>query len=493
MRTRSLLALLDPPTECIASDSASEPIGAALVEDASSIHEAMRQADQDLGAARLDQAQARLNEALAQATALQRPALRGLVLLELGTVAARRSKPTEARQHYEEAYEEGNAGQDDGVAAEAALRAAQVEHDAHHDAAATEDWLRAAEAVLGRANPMPEVRSHYLQLRGLTEKDPSEAIRWFEQQRPLLELRGDEVSLAYLELNLGSRHEELDRLDTAIAMTEAAIPRLIAQLGEGHRMTARARINLGRYYRERGDTAKEIELYTAALPALEASGDREGLLALRVNISSPLAALDRHDEALQHLELALEDALSIWGADHLRTATVQGALGLLYDDLERYDDAERMTVRAMETRRQLLGPEDPWVGRMLVRLGNLARDRERFDDALAYFDQAVSATETSAGADSLDYALATYSRGITLRDLGRVPEGIAVIESALGLMSRHGRDPTQLARGTLALAKAHWKHGDKQRAREVAAEAAAIAEGQAGDVVADIAKWRDSH
>ena len=110
----------------------------------------------------------------------------------------------------------------------------------------------------------------------------------------------------------------------------------------------------------RGATA-DLDDRFAGQPEVEAS--------LRSTLASALRALGESDEALPHLERAVELFRDALGIEHTFTLAAMNDLAGVYTELARYEDAERMMLEALEARLALFGDQEEGV---LTLKNNLA-------------------------------------------------------------------------------------------------------------------------
>jgi tetratricopeptide (TPR) repeat protein len=84
-----------------------------------------------------------------------------------------------------------------------------------------------------------------------------------------------------------------------------------------------------------------------------------------------LAAAGKHAEAVVQFERALKLAPSVFGANDVNTASIQGNLANSYNSLRKYDKAEPLYLKCLKTREARLGADSPVVAMTRCNLGDL--------------------------------------------------------------------------------------------------------------------------
>lgn len=154
---------------------------------------------------------------------------------------------------------------------------------------------------------------------------------------------------------------------------------------------AKALINLGTLYRDRGHFADAAAALAAALSAAEAAGDLGGAAEIRLNLGRVAYEMGRIEEAEAHVRKGL-DALDAVD-DAAGRATASLLLGDLLVEAHRHEEAAPLYAAAFESMPQ---ESDIWV-QSVSRLGYLAEFDEDFARAREWYATGIDATGASDG------------------------------------------------------------------------------------------------
>ncbi len=143
----------------------------------------------------------------------------------------------------------------------------------------------------------------------------------------------------------------------------------------------------------------------------------------------------RYDEALNHLEGAVEQLQQLEPVPTLALAEAWQALGSALDGLGRFEEAQRAYEQAVSRREQLLGAQHPQVGAALARLGGTMLSLDQLVQANAAFSRARWILDSVHDADSS--APSALSR--TEAERWRQRELAAILDRQ-GLLQRYQED-----------------------------------------------------
>ena len=246
-----------------------------------------------------------------------------------------------------------------------------------------------AAGLLVRLQKQPGLsRDETLQLRAAL------AEAWFQQDdiRQATDVLGDPPEER--ERLHPARLSELWRLQGKLAIARGEPSRGIALLGKALKAAERAHdsraiglthYELGRCYRQVGDTAIVRDHITQAASALHAAGDSRNLALVHSLSGVTLAQEGRLDEAMAALRQAERLALMVRAGDVV--ATVCGNQANVAMMQHRHDHALSLAERSVELQEESgtphgLGIALASLGQISVRLGNLRRAEQALNRAL---------------------------------------------------------------------------------------------------------------
>ena len=177
--------------------------------------------------------------------------------------------------------------------------------------------------------------------------------------------------------------------------------------------------------------AEVLEEATAKLEGEHAlAGEPEVEAALRLTLGSTYNSLSQHDEALQHLERALELRGGLDEAD-LETLDIAESLGIAHIGAGHLNDAEPVLTRVLEGRRTLLGDEHPDTLEAMATLANLYWRQERLDEVERLDRETLEIRSRVLGADHPDTLRSMNGLAVTLFSLGRYAQAAEMFDRTL--------------------------------------------------------------
>lgn len=208
----------------------------------------------------------------------------------------------------------------------------------------------------------------------------------------------------------------------------------------------------------RGDFAAAERLYLEAIPQWQALGDAftAHLAITRMNLGDALAAEGRRGEALAQMQQSLALYRRSLGVRNGHTLDCMNAVGGLELTLNDYEHAGVVIEEALRIERELF-PADPRLATTLAELATLRLRTGRMEEAPAPAEEALALAIKTAGADSLNAALAYTVVGEVHRIADRPSRALplyrrarAIYEKRLG--PEHPRVASLLAQEGLLLA-----------------------------------------
>ena len=163
-------------------------------------------------------------------------------------------------------------------------------------------------------------------------------------------------------------------------------------------------------------------------------GDRDTEEVLEGNLGIAYAMAQRHSEALQHFQRALQMRELETPEGDWRTAAYLDNIGLVHLATDDLDAAEAAHRKAYELLVRDFGPDDKKVALVLNNLGQVTRRRGDAEAARRHSEEALALV--TGGADRYPHVevASRVNLGQALIDLGRTEEALAHLEEALALL-----------------------------------------------------------
>jgi tetratricopeptide (TPR) repeat protein len=216
--------------------------------------------------------------------------------------------------------------------------------------------------------------------------------------------------------------------------------------------------NMANSYNDIGDVDRAIEYYRRALAVRRAAlGDRHPYVATTLtNLGTALKLREGWKAAVEVYEEALSIRVEAFGEIHVDTAWTVNNLANAYKEGEQIDRARQLHERALTIRKSLFGERHRDVAVSLLNIGTLIREQGDCASALPYFEQSSTMWAENVRADHPHLAYPLSEQGVCTHLLGRVEEGVALLERALTL--REVGDDADYLVGIVRfwLARARW-------------------------------------
>ncbi|HEX8702001.1 MAG TPA: tetratricopeptide repeat protein [Myxococcaceae bacterium] len=349
------------------------------------------------------------------------------------------------------------------------------------------------------------------------------AHRWSERaDAALLRLGGDDALRARLHINVGrvlyvqgrygeaeARHQQaLELLERtlgpdSLAVADALFKRSAAKAAQGrsdealelgHRALALREKALGpehpevglglaelaevRWYRREFEEAERLALRSIDILERALGPDHPGLIsALNTLATTRLDLRWKPADTLPLLERAMRLMQASGGADSSDSAVLANNIATAMARAGRVPEAVRLLTEAISRLERKLGPEHPTLVVIVYSLADALRMQGRLAEALPHYEHAAT----------LQIAIKEDRQGMwgaTLLGLGRAYLDLRRPGDAVGPLSQlvASQENTHISRmmGAVSrffLAQALWDSGgDRQRARQLATEARALAD-----------------
>jgi tetratricopeptide (TPR) repeat protein len=216
--------------------------------------------------------------------------------------------------------------------------------------------------------------------------------------------------------------------------------------------------------------------YAHGTAALERLGGQPELSAQLHNaLAAALLSQDAHEDAEEHMRIALQLRTAAFGADHPSLNSTWTNLGRLYASQGRYDEALAAFERAHALTEQEYGMQHPQVARTLDNLGSVHGQRKEYDKARERLELALAIQEASLGSEHVLNAGTLVLLATALRHQGKLAGARTYAERARSIYLRTGELSVDLARAELTLGKILEASGEDDAAATTYESALAIA------------------
>jgi len=313
-------------------------------------------------------------------------------------------------------------------AAVAAAFAIASSHATRSDLLAANEWLTVGTALTHRLGDDAERTASSHAVAGYVrsaEGKFAESAREYEQTLAIRErLDRNGLRVAVTLSGLAHAYDELGRYPEARAAVERSLAIQLPALGAWHPDIALLYLLLGNICDDEGDAGCATDNYKRALAIREKTNDQEGVA-----------------NALNNL------AVVAFGA-------------------ERYDEALDYNRRALSIREAHDGKDED-VAMSLVNIGDIHRRLGRSAEALPLYERALVLAEEQVGKDHPYVGDALLGIGECKLALGDAAAALPLLERASAIRAAGAR-PIEVADVELALAKALWAQGQRDRATKLA-------------------------
>jgi CHAT domain-containing protein/tetratricopeptide (TPR) repeat protein len=189
----------------------------------------------------------------------------------------------------------------------------------------------------------------------------------------------------------------------------------------------------------------------------------------------------RYQEALPLAQKVLERAVSVYGEDHVHTATAQTALAVVYTALGDYAKAEPLFQRGLAIREAKLGKDHIDVAVSLHQLAWLYQLTGRYDQAEPLYRRSLEIREARLGKEHLDVAQSLNDLGLLYRAIGQYAKAEPLLQRSLAMReAKLGKDHTVVAQSLNNLALLYQTKGQYDRAEPLYQRSLAINETKLG-------------
>lgn len=347
---------------------------------------------------------------------------------------------------------------------------------------------------VGLERPLPEVAERILSLRqqALDDNDLDVlrgryrlgqahfAVADYAAAREQLEttiaaLDDERLDEAAFELRLHARnrlaltHVEAGEREAAVSLARENIEQARSRSSVEEKTRFELHGTLGYVLARSGRIAEALREFRHQADGLGEllADDDPALASAMINVGAALAALERHEEALEINREALAILERAKGRRHPETLRLTSNLANILGHLDRGDEAVELLEDNVERRREVMGADHPLTLRAMLNLGSAYNRVGRGEEALALLETVVERRRALLGDEHLDTLMAEEVRASILNDLGRFDESAEVAADVHRLRSeRLGADHRRTLTAGWLLGQARLGSGDAAGAVE---------------------------
>jgi tetratricopeptide (TPR) repeat protein len=173
--------------------------------------------------------------------------------------------------------------------------------------------------------------------------------------------------------------------------------------------------------------------------------NRMGVGTALLNIAHVLIEKEQLDEAMSHLDEALQLLRRVHGEKSTEAATVLCLVGDVYRKQCKRDEALQVYRRALRHRKRILGERHELVGYSMSKVAQIHMDRGYFAEALILFECAEGIQRGAVGSDHWEVACTCQSIAFCYRRLGDLDKCLASIRESLRIVTLTG-SPEEVAK-----------------------------------------------
>lgn len=437
--------------------------------------------------------------ALARAEALAWPPITADIRRYRAVMLSRSGSYQEAEDAIDEAYHEAVRARAWNVAGSAANEATFTigyKLARHGEGRA---WSRSTEVMeILTGDPLGMLRADRLEKLGIIATatgDYDRAKTLHEQALAILEaaLGREHLHVSYTLNSLANVYKAQADFDQARVVYERALGIREEALGPGHPDVATVLNNLGALSMATGDLADARARFEQSLAIRRRAlkpGHRDTARNL-VNLAVVLAQAEDYAQAASMYEQAIEIFEATLGPDHpdlAMTLSNLAAAHLEMGDLERSIAGHRRALEIFET---ALGPNHHNVAQATINLGSAHLANKDLAAAKLMFARSLGILEETLDPNHPEITTSL----IPLADIAlmehRPGDALSLMTRAVTILEKTTSPPEQLALARFTLARALADSGqDRDRANELAREAADVYEAQSQDKeLAAVKEW----
>ncbi len=229
----------------------------------------------------------------------------------------------------------------------------------------------------------------------------------------------------------------LGKHDEALRWIEHA--RVAAERLDDPRLAARTIMITANIHHAAANYPASLQHRQRMLEAMQSLEDADSLAMARARtaIANPLLELNRHNEALEHLEHARGVFERRLGPRHPDLSTVLLRMGSIYIDREELSRAAAYLEQARDIREAAFGPNDITMVSLLTSIGRVEYMRHDFDAARPRFERALAIIREHRGEQHYSTTGLMLNLAALDRQTGHHALGLERLERARLIVEEH--------------------------------------------------------
>ena len=306
------------------------------------------------------------------------------------------------------------------------------ELDALLDQLAMEQTRKEIAQQVFTRNSYQSYRSLKYGLEAINLLDYSDAQKSFENI-PKVKLRTTKNPT--LLVLIGDHFEKINKLDKALHEFERASNTLVHNKDVNYGLLSQIQNRIGHLYYKSGKLSEALKSFKAGEASLELGNIKLYDLKATIlsNKGSVLTELGHHQDAIDHLERALQIRHKVLGATHHETASSVHNIGSYYYTIGQTDKALSCFQDALSVRMKSFGGIHPSIAISLNNIGSVYFKLGEIDKALKYYEESYSiALKTLDPMDNL-FSKIKYNIGNVSIKLGQIDQGIKNFRESLDI------------------------------------------------------------
>jgi tetratricopeptide (TPR) repeat protein len=279
---------------------------------------------------------------------------------------------------------------------------------------------------------------------------------------------GDPLTVARMQMTLGSSLLGLGYPEKAVALFTKARATFTVRLGSDHRDTVNCMKNLAVAYQDAGQYDRALPLFDQTLALAKAKlgpSDRETLHIMYKVATFYGGKLGKVDRALALHEERWELSKARLGPDHPDTLNAMHNLAVSYRMNRKVDRALALFEELLPLEKARLGLDDPLTLHTMADLARMYGLVGKHDQALALYEEELALSRSKLGPDHPSTLTALNFLAYGYSSAGQPEKALPLYEEFLRLTQvRFGSDHPDTFTSMNDLANACWAAGQRNRA-----------------------------
>jgi tetratricopeptide (TPR) repeat protein/predicted Ser/Thr protein kinase len=229
------------------------------------------------------------------------------------------------------------------------------------------------------------------------------------------------------------------------------------------RATASMTFTLGADPKRFNEALQWSELTKASIARM--GGNEELETEVENSLGIIYSRADKLDEALAHLERALQLNEKLFGKENPRRPGLLVSMGVVLRKLERFDDALQVLREGIAIREKVHGPTHPSIGNLNYVMAQVMLKKGDFEQARTYANRALEVRLAAFGAEHPEVGDAHDLVGVTSAMAGKHPEALESFLKGMSIKEKVlGQDHLYVSNSAAGAGMAYLELGQPERA-----------------------------